>query len=315
MLLLSEADVRRLLPIDQAISLLREAFGKLARGLADNQPRRRLALPTGAVLHYMPASDGKYFGIKVYATHPRFAAHFLFLLYRAEDARPLALFEANHLGRIRTGAASGLATDLLARPDAARVGIIGSGFQARTQLEAMLAVRQIREVRIWSRSPERRGRFAEECSATFQIQVGAPASAREAIERADIVVTATNAREPVLEASWIAPGAHINAIGSNQRSRRELPSELVQLASLVVVDSLEQSRMESGDLLMGLRDWGGVRELQDVVLNPQTRGPEGVTLFKSNGLALEDVAVAGWIYETAVAEGAGREIPVLESYS
>ncbi len=150
----TERDVRELLPMSEAVRLMRVAFEKLNAGDALNQPRRRLTLPTRSTLHYMAASDGKYFGAKIYSTNPAHGAHFLFLLYAAEDARPLAHFEANHLGQIRTGAVSGLATQLMARPDAATLGIIGSGFQARSQLAAMTAARPIREVKVWSRDAE-----------------------------------------------------------------------------------------------------------------------------------------------------------------
>ena len=156
MFYLTEQNVRDLLPMQDCIALMQTAFERLASGEAINQPRRRLILPTGSVLHYMAAGDGKYYGAKIYATNPRYGAHFLFLLYRAADAQPLAMLEANRLGQIRTGAASGLATRFMAREDAATLAIIGSGFQARTQLEAMRAVRQFTEVRVWSRDPAKR---------------------------------------------------------------------------------------------------------------------------------------------------------------
>src|SRR5437764_14978314 len=163
MLYLAESDVRELLPIEKAIELVETGFRRLATGDALNQPRRRLFLPTGSTLHYMAGSDGSYFGAKIYSTHPKHGAHFVFLLYAAADAKPLAILEANYLGQIRTGAASGYATRLLAREDAATVGVIGSGFQARTQIEAMRAVRPIRRVKVWSRSEEKRLACAREC--------------------------------------------------------------------------------------------------------------------------------------------------------
>src|SRR5712692_10471024 len=181
MLFLTESDVRELLPMAKAVELMEGAFRRMAAGESLNHPRRRLILPSGSALHYMAGADGAYFGTKIYATHPSHGAHFLFLLYAAADARPLAILEANHLGQIRTGAASGYATDLLAKPDADTVGIIGSGFQARTQVEAIRAVRPIKTVRVWSRSEEKRRRFAEECSA---ISVD---SAEEAVRGAQIV--------------------------------------------------------------------------------------------------------------------------------
>jgi len=309
MLYLTEQDVRGLLPMKVSIDLMQTAFERLASGDALNQPRRRLILPTGSVLHYMAASDGQYYGAKIYATNPRHGAHFLFLLYRAADAQPLAILEANHLGQIRTGAVSGLATKFMAREDAATLAIIGSGFQARTQLEAMLAVRQISDVRVWSRNPAKRDAFAAETN-THAVE-----TAEEAVRGAQIVVTATYAKDPVLSAEWIAPGTHINAMGSNQANRREIPPELVHRADSIAVDSIEQARMESGDLLMALDDdgWSSPRivELKDVVTGRvQARtAPEQITLFKSNGLAVEDVIAAAFVYERARAAGIGSPVP------
>jgi ornithine cyclodeaminase/alanine dehydrogenase-like protein (mu-crystallin family) len=295
---------------------MRIAFERLASGEAINQPRRRLILPTGSVLHYMAGSNGKYFGTKIYASHARHGAYFLFLLYRSEDAQPLALLEANNLGQIRTGAASGLGTQLMARSDATVLGIIGSGFQASTQLEAMLAARPIQNVKVWSRTTERRSKFAEECSKTFSVRVLAVKTAEEAVRNTDIVVTATNAKDPVIKSEWISPGTHINAMGSNQAQRRELPSDLIARADLIAVDSLEQARMESGDLV--LADWNNhnIVELQDLVkMNslPPRPSDQAITIFKSNGLAVEDVAAAGYVYEEAVEAGIGTELPLFHS--
>lgn len=311
MLYFTESDVRELLPMREAEGLMQAAFERLAHGEALNQPRRRLILQTGSVLHYMAASDGRYFGAKIYSTHPGQGAHFLFLLYRAEDAEPLALLEANYLGQIRTGAASGLATRYMAHPEAKTLGIIGSGLQARSQIEAMLAVRDIRSVKVWSRDPLRRAKFAADCSAAFQVRVAAVDSAEDAVRGAEIVVTATNAKNPVLAAEWVAPGTHVNAMGSNQAARRELPGELVHRADWIVVDSLEQARMESGDLLLALDEEGWksqkLVELKDVVSGRaiRERRPEQVTIFKSNGLAVEDVISAGYIYEQGLTKGKG----------
>ncbi|HXS96601.1 MAG TPA: ornithine cyclodeaminase family protein [Candidatus Limnocylindrales bacterium] len=311
MLYLTEDEVRRLLPMRECIGLMRTVFQRLASGEAANQPRRRLTLPTRSTLHYMAGSDGRYFGAKVYATNPAHGAHFLFLLYRAEDAAPLAIVEANHLGQIRTGAASGLATSLMARPDSKRVAIIGSGFQARTQLEAMTAVLSIGPVMVWSRLEERRAAFARECSDSFGLEVRAAASAEEAVRGADIVITATNAKDPVLEDAWIVPGMHINAMGSNQAARREIPAETVRRAR-VVMDNREQAEMEAGDLILAARDegWTGGFQLQDVAAGrqPGRTSPAEVTLFKSIGIAAEDVAAAAYVYERAMESGAGRPI-------
>ena len=305
MLFFKEGDIRELLPIPTAIDLMEAAFHRLARGDSLNQPRRRLILPTGSVLHYMAGADGPYFGAKIYSTHPRHGAHFLFVLYSAADAKPLAIFEANYLGQIRTGAASGYATKLLSRPDAATVGVIGSGFQARTQVAAMRAVRPIRTVKVWSRSEDKRRSFARESGAI------AVDTAEQAVRDSDIVVTATNAKDPVLDAAWVSPGTHINAMGSNQGQRRELPAELILRADLIAVDSLEQARMESGDLLMALdpEQWSAhnIIDLKDAKGRPST---QAVTIFKSNGIAVEDVAAAAYIYEKALAEGRGEKMKI-----
>ena len=306
MLYLTEADVREFLPMKDCVGLMREVFERLASGEAINQPRRRLILPTRSVLHYMAGSDGRYFGAKIYASNPKRGAYFLFLLYRAEDAAPLATIEANALGQIRTGAASGFATQLLARPESRTLAIIGSGFQAQTQLEAMLAAMPgIDRVRVWSRSAEKREAFARSAG------VEAAATAEEAVRGADILVTATNSGEPVVEDAWIGPGMHVNAMGSNQARRRELPTALVKRAGLIAVDSLEQSHMESGDLLLAFEkeeDWRGVVELQEVAAGRAGRKDAGqITVFKSNGLAVEDVIAAGMVYERAMAAGRGSQ--------
>ena len=287
----TESDVQELLPIREAIRLMRLAFEALAQGRAINQPRRRLILESGSVLHSMAGAVGNYFGTKFYSSNPRYGAHFYFFLYDARTAQPLAQMEANYLGQIRTGAASGYATDLLANPQAKTLAIIGSGFQARTQVAAIHAVRPIQNVRVWSRSEEKRRKFAEECSVT------ATDSAEEAVRGADIVVTATNSKDPVLESSWIGAGTLVNAMGSNVANRRELPSDLMERAGLVAVDSLEQARIEAGDLILA-ESWKNVVELQSVKAHYD---PKGVTIFKSIGVGVEDVAAGAFIYERALA--------------
>jgi ornithine cyclodeaminase/alanine dehydrogenase-like protein (mu-crystallin family) len=312
MLYFTESDVRALLPMGEAIGLMQTAFERLAKGDAINQPRRRLILPTGSVLHYMAGSDGPYFGAKIYSAHARHGAHFLFLLYRSADAQPLALMEANYLGQIRTGAVSGMATRYMARGDADTLAIIGSGFQARSQLSAMLAERVFRRIRVWSRNAEKRNGFGAECSAAFGTKIEAVDTAEAAVRGAGIVVTATNAKDPVLESDWIEPGTHINAMGSNQAKRRELPAELVRRADWIVVDSIEQALMESGDLLLALDEDGWkerrLLELKDVTAGGFKRRPGDITIFKSNGLAVEDVICAGYIYEIGLQRGRGAEM-------
>jgi len=291
MITVDEATVRRLLPMGKAIDLLDVAFADWRAGKAFNQPRRRMILPTGAVLHALAGYTEKYFGTKIYATHAKHGAWFHFLLYDAATARPLALFEANWLGQIRTGAASGLATRRLAAEGPATVAVLGSGFQAKGQLDAVRAVREVTRTLVWSRRREAAEQFAEEMGA--EVAESADAAVREAT----IVVTATSAKEPLFDAGSVRPGTHVNAVGSNAPGRRELPGELLARAGAIVADSVEQARMEAGDLLLGLDaiGWGRVEELKDGRVR---RDAEEITVFKSVGLGLEDVAVAGFVYES-----------------
>lgn len=312
-LYISEQEVLACLPMTKAVELVEEAFRGLDAGTVVNHPRRRVILPSGSVLHYMAAGTPDYFGLKAYSVNAKTGAHFEVLLYRSADGMPLATLEANHLGQIRTGAATGVATKYLAREDAGVAGIIGSGFQARTQLEAVAAVRKLREVRVWSRKQEKREAFARSCAADFGLNVRAVETAQDCVEGADIVVTATSSKEPVLDAAWIAPGAHVNAAGSNWAERRELPTELVlDRAGLVAVDSVEVGKIESGDLLIPMRERHvtalAAVELSGIVSGrlPGRSSAGEITIFKSNGLAAEDIAVGGFVYAEASRRGLGR---------
>jgi alanine dehydrogenase len=290
MLQITEEQVRKLLPMRDCIRLMREVFKDLRTGAAQNQSRRRLTLPTGSTLHSLAGAWGKYFGTKIYSSNPKVGANFFFLLFDAETARPLAQFEANYLGQIRTGAASGYATDLLSAPDASTLAIIGSGFQAQSQFDAIREVRPIKEVRVWSRNEAK-------CEAFSKLIGATPfASAREALQGADIVATATSSKEPILESAWIPAGTHINAMGSNQAHKRELPSDLIARAQLIAVDSIEQAKIEAGDLLMAPVDWTDPRIVELSKIDARPAGSP-VTIFKSIGLGVEDVAAAAFVYE------------------
>jgi ornithine cyclodeaminase/alanine dehydrogenase-like protein (mu-crystallin family) len=290
MIFITEEQVRELLPMGDCIRLMREVFKDLRNGSAINQARRRLVLPTGSTLHSLAGAWGKYFGTKIYSSHPKVGANFFFLLFDAGTGRPLAQFEANYLGQIRTGAASGYATDLLAARDASTLTIIGSGFQARSQFEAIREVRSIRDVRVWSRNEEKREAFAQQIGAT------AYATAEHALRGADIVATATSAKDPVLESAWISAGTHINAMGSNQAQRRELPPDLIARAQLIAIDSIEQGKIEAGDLLLAPVDWSDPRIVELSKVEARPLGAP-VTIFESLGLGVEDVAAAAFVYE------------------
>jgi alanine dehydrogenase len=296
---ITEQQVIDTLTMPKAIELVERSFRQLADGTAINHPRRRVILKTGSILHYMAAGNPDYFGTKVYSSNPKTGAHFTFLLYRSSDGLPMATLEANYLGQIRTGAASGVATKYLAREDADVLGVIGSGFQAQTQIAAISAVRKLREVRIWSRKPERRIEFARKCAEKFGLNVRSTDTARETVEGATLVVTATSSKEPVLDSAWISPGTHINAMGSNWLTKRELPPDLVlEKADLVAVDSVEDAHLESGDLVIPGAGFRG-DELYDFMVGtkPGRTSPDQITIFKSNGLAAQDVACAGYVFE------------------
>jgi len=315
MLLLTEQDVQDLFLMPRAIECVTASFKAQHEG-AINRSRERIFLPDTS-LHYMAAGypNEKLLGMKIY-TVSRDALRFLVLLYDGETGSLLAIIEADHLGRIRTGAASGVATQYLARPDAAHAGVIGTGRQARTQLEAVAAVRSIRGARVFGRDAERREAFAREMTDRLGFGVEAVESAEAAVRGSDIVITATSSRDPVLHGEWLEPGAHVNAIGANMLNRRELDDESLSRAALITVDSIEQAKEEAGDLVHGLPaaggDWNRVIELHDVVAGarPGRKSASDITIFKSSGIALWDVISAGYLYQQALAERKGRKIPM-----
>ncbi len=319
---LKEADVEGLLTMPDAIAALETVFRQQHPTAGDqqalNRPRGRLQ-PPGAILHFMTAAApglGVY-GFKAYTVARPGVARFAVMLFSIEDGRLLALIEADKLGQMRTGAASGLATRYLARQDAASVGIVGSGWQARSQLQAVCAVRPVQVIRAAGRDPERLRAFCEEMSAAVGVPVTPAANAEAAVRDADIVITATSAKESVVQGEWLKPGTHLNVMGSNWANRREVDARTLERSDLIVIDSREQGMLEAGDLLLpaqqGLLSWERVHELHEVVAGalPGRQRPEEITLFKSLGLALEDIAVAAHIYKLALERGIGKELDFL----
>ncbi len=318
-LLLTEADVQAILTMPLVLELVEQSFLRLADGTAVCHPRQRLRLAGKGFLHYMAASDsaGGYVGLKIYTVSPS-GVRFLVPLFSGQSGELLALIEANHLGQMRTGAASGVATRVMARADARTAGIIGTGFQARTQLEAVALARKLERVRAFGRNPERRERFAKDMTARIGTPVMPVASAEEAVRGADILITSTNATQPVVEGRWLEPGVHINAIGINFADRREIDSETVNRADVIAADSVEQSKIEAGDLILAFgadaQRWKSVLELSDIVSGKIAgrTSRDQITLFKSNGLAIEDIVVGGRVYELARERGMGRDVPMFQ---
>lgn len=313
-LFLTESEVTSILTMSDGVREVEDAFRELGQGNATNRPRQRVRAANGT-FQVMPAGmpTRGYLGLKYY-TGFRPKTRFWFHLIDANNGDLVAVMQADRLGQQRTGAASGVATKYLARQDAATVGIIGTGWQAASQLEAMAVVRKLRAIKCFGRDLERRRRFASEMSARLAITVQPTETPRDAVGEADIVITATGAREPVLLGEWLAPGTHINAVGSNRADARELDDEVLNRAHLICVDSVEQSKIESGDLISpierGQLTWERVHELGEVVSGRRVPREDraDITLFKSNGIALEDVAVGAWVYERARERGLGREI-------
>src|SRR5271170_1400405 len=318
-LLLTEADVQSILTMPLALELVETSFRRLADGSGVSHARRRLHVPGKTLLNYMAASDaaGGYLGLKIYSIS-RGAARFVVPLFRAESGEMVALIEADYLGQMRTGAASGVATRVMARDDARTVGIIGTGLQARTQLEAVVVALKgrIERVRAFGRDPQRRETFAEEMAERLGVPVTPVSSAEEAVRGADVLITSTTSKTPVVEGRWLERGAHINAIGVNYAEKSEIDAEAVRRCDVIAADSVEQSKVEAGDLIQAFGDdasrWAAVRELSAIVAGkvPGRTSRDQITLFKSNGIAIEDIVVGGRIYELARERGLGREIPM-----
>lgn len=300
--------------MSEAIEAVDEVFRLHGQGKAVNIARSRVRLPNN-VLHVMSGGvpSLNVTGLKSYTTTPN-GAQFVVLLYQADSGELLAIIEADKLGQTRTGAASGVASRYMARKDAKTVGMIGTGWQARSQLAAVCGVREIDSVKAFGRNADRRKSYCEDMSEELGIPVLPADSAEDAVHGADIVVTVTNARDPVLSGEWLKPGAHVNAAGSNALIRSEIDTEVVRRASLITVDSRETAQKECGDLLVpierGMIHWDQVRELSDVVAGHISgrQTEDDITLFESQGLAIEDMAVAAHVYRRAIAEDVGQAI-------
>jgi len=313
---ISESEVRAVLTMPMAIEAVEDISRKQANGEVVVHPRRRFELPGGGFFHYMAAADftAGFVAMKQY-TYVQGKIRFMVPLYEMRTGDLVAMIEADYMGQLRTGAASGVATKYLSRQNSRIAAIIGTGGQARTQLGAIAAVRKLESARVYGRNPERRERFSVEMSEWLGFPVENTTSSSEAVRGADILCTATTAANPVVNGADLAPGVHINAIGANHAHKRELDDEIVASADVIVVDSIEQSRQEAGDLILAFRGdevcWTGVKKLSDVVAkkSPGRTSDTEVTLFKSNGIASWDLAVAMKVYALAKEKGLGRELP------
>jgi len=313
-LLLTEDDVRQVLTMEMALEAVEDGLRKLALDEATNIPRARTQTDH-ATQHVMSAA-AKSLGVMGYKayTSSRKGTHFHVAIFDGKTGALQALMQADYLGQMRTGAASGVASEYMARMDASEVGLFGSGKQARTQLIAVCKVRKIRRVQVYSLNEERRRHFADEMSRVCDTEIEPVPRPEMAAEDKDIIITATNSREPVLNGHWIAEGTHINAIGSNFIGKAEIDAVAVRRCESIVVDSKDQARIEAGDFVQPLEDgsihWVDIHELGQVIVGRYTgrAHPQDVTLFKSLGIAIEDIAVAAKVYAKAQAARIGKEI-------
>ena len=307
-LYLTEEDVRTLLEPSDAVEAVEGCFRRMAAGSVQNAPRRRLDLEEGRLAD-MAASDLElgYAGVKAYAGF-RDGAAFVVALFAADRPELVALIEADHLGRLRTGAASAVAARHLVREGAESLGVIGCGGQAETQVTCIrAALPSISRVVAYCRTERNLRSFCKRVAA----EQGE--SHRDAAEQ-DVVVTITTSRDPVLRGDWLRPGALVCAVGANNPASRELDNVVLERASFVCCDSLEQARTESADLIepvaRGALDWLEVHELQEVVAGelPGRQSPDDIVVFKSNGIAAWDVAIAAAAVERARARRVGRQL-------
>jgi alanine dehydrogenase len=307
-LYLTEAEVGELLSPADALEAVEGSFRRLAAGVVENRPRTRQRLD-GGVFAVMSAVDRElgFAGLKSYAWLPN-GTPFVVCLFDTRTAELAAVIEADKLGQLRTGAASGVAAKFLAREGTKTLGVLGCGWQAETQVQCIReAVPSIERVVAYCRTEERLQDFCK--------RLGAEAGEmhRDAGEQ-DVVVTATTSHDPVLRGEWLREGALVCAIGANDRRSRELDNVVLERAAFICCDSIEQAKLESGDLIdpieQGMLDWLEVHELQEVVA-AETQGrqsPDDVVLFKSNGLAAWDVAIGALALERARERGVGREV-------
>jgi alanine dehydrogenase len=318
-LFISEKDVDSLVSISDAIQAIAEIFRLSGEGKVINPPRQCVYLPTGtlritsAIVPPLTRMAVKISSTLIFKSN----SGRLLILSDAESGRILAFIEVFQLGALRTGAASGVATRLLARPDSKTVGLFGSGRQARTQLLAVASVRKIEQVFVLSPNRNHVETFCTEMEKKIDCAV-TPADSAEELSNSDIIISATTSKEPVIFGRWLQDGTHINAIGSNALDRRELDDEAVKRCALIAVDNRDQAKQESAELVRavaaGTLEWEQVLEIGEIAVGRVSgrRDEKSITLFKSLGVAMEDVALASKVYELAMKNGIGLEVPLTE---
>ncbi|HEY9226603.1 MAG TPA: ornithine cyclodeaminase family protein [Gemmatimonadaceae bacterium] len=325
MLIISQADIDRLLPMDKCVDVMASALSSLARGDAVLPLRTVMRIPKtdnffAAMPGYVEVDGEGVFGAKLVTVFPgnqgtAFDSHQgAVLIFDNEHGGVAAVLDGTAITSTRTAAVSGVATRALAREDASTLAILGSGVQAHTHLRAMCVVRQIRRVRVWSRNHDNARKLADYAQREFGVHASVSTIAAEAVKGADIICATTSSNDPVLFGDWIAPGTHINAVGVSQPHARELDTDAV-VRSRLYVDRRESALKEPGDILVPLREGAIsaehiVGEIGEVLIGrvPARRDANEITLFKSLGLAIEDLASAAYVYAEAVRTGAGVRV-------
>jgi ornithine cyclodeaminase/alanine dehydrogenase-like protein (mu-crystallin family) len=318
-LYLTVNDVRKLVTMDDALAALDKAFRHWPDKGTQNLERRRLDSPGGGPLNLMAASypaEGV-FGYRAYAIRPAGGSNQVFL-FDMKGGPPIAIVESGWASTTRTGAATGIATKYMARANAKRLACIGTGRQAVTQVDAVARVRKLDEIVVFSRDKAKRDDFAKRMQDLTKVKSIGANSARECVAGADIVITATQSAEPVFFGDWIEKGMHINLIGANSANRREGDDKTILKSDLIVTDHRDQARIEAGEFIemtsTGRLSWDSIHELGDAVTGKVKRtGDDQVTLFKSLGLAYEDVAFCKLILDKAKAKGIGLAVPMTEA--
>jgi ornithine cyclodeaminase/alanine dehydrogenase-like protein (mu-crystallin family) len=312
-LLITEREVEDLLDMPTTLDAVEDILRQHAEGRATNRARRRVGLPSsGLNVMFAGAPEIGALGLKAY-TVARTGARFYTMLFDPESGELLSIIQSDKMGQLRTGAATGIATKHLAREDATTLGVFGSGWQAESQVEAIAAVRDLTRIIIHSRSEEKRKAFAEKMGQKLGMEIETTQSPEEAAAQ-DIVVTVTSSVSPVLFGEWLKPGAHVNAAGSNMLFKSEVDREVIKRSSVVCVDSREELGLEAGDLMPSLETGvimpEAVQEIGSVIAgrSPGRQSPEDITFFASQGLALEDMAVARIVYDRAVERSLGQEV-------
>jgi len=313
---LSEEDVKRVVTMPMSIEAVETAHHAHGLGQALDVPRQRTRLPQAALHILQGALPGEgLFGYKAYTTS-RAGARFLVHLFDSTDGHLVAVIAADYLGMMRTGAAGGVAAKWLARPDAEVAGVFGSGWQAQSQIEALCAVRPIRQVRVYSRNRERLESFCEAQSLRLKREVVPAASPRDAVSGSDVIVTITTASSPLFDGDWLDAGTHVTAAGSNSLVRREVDETAVRRAAVVCVDARATALKECGDLLP-LLEKGRLHEAQLVELGEVIAGLRAgrgdarqITLFESHGMAIQDLALARRVLDAARGQGLGTDLPL-----